>query len=139
MEKFYFFYGGIRSSSPAATMMSSRLTNINTSTTLLANQPQHRPFWSSFQTTASYGGDKTAQKTINYGPLLIEIGFGAVPTIEIRKKPPPQPTKTTIATTKNSMSPSPINVNEATMTEQQQKRRKNHTDRHEQMAASPQA
>ena len=53
---------------------------------------------------------------------MIEIGFGAVPTIEIRIKPPPQPTKTTtIATTKNSMSPSPINANEATMTEQPKK------------------
>jgi len=34
----------------------------------------------------AYGGDKIAQKTINYGPLLIKIGSGAVPTIKIQRK-----------------------------------------------------
>jgi len=68
--KYYFFYGGIRCSSPAARLMASRLTNIKLPTIHLTNQPQHRPFWYSSQTIAEDFWVEEAAKTINYGPVL---------------------------------------------------------------------
>ena len=112
--KYYFFYGGIRSSSPAARMMASRLTNININTSAIfpSNQCQHRPFWysySSYTITEDYW-KKAASKTINYGPLLIKIGSGALPSIEIKEKPPTQPTKVPFEPITAAMVPSPVTV-----------------------------
>ena len=75
--KHYFFYRGIHSSSTAALMITSRLTKIRTHTTLLANQQQHRPFWYSSQTITEQFWEKSASKTITYGPSFVEIVSGA--------------------------------------------------------------